>query len=182
MRWLIMPAVGSCQLVPLLSSGATGPVAIGQPVGRGPLARNRPDDVRIIQDALNQVTVKGEAGGPLPFLDVDGICGPKTNAAIAHFQQVQLKIFDGVVEPNKKTIARLNEIVDPVSDEDLKVKLQLALPLVGQAINAALRNLQAVITSGPAATGPATVATDRLNRHFRLDTLSQPEQDRKSVV
>jgi len=176
MRWLIMPAVGSCQLVPLLSSGATGPVAISQPVGRGPLARNRPDDVRVIQDALNQVTVKGVVGGPLPFLAVDGICGPKTNAAIAHFQQVQLKIFDGVIEPNKKTIARLNEIVDPVSDDDLKAKLRLALPLVGQAINAALRNLQAVITSGPAATGPAGVATDRLNRHFRLGTLSQPEQ------
>jgi putative peptidoglycan binding protein len=176
MRWLVMPAVGSCQLMPLLSSGSAGPVAIKQPVGRGPLARNRPEDVRTIQDALNQVTVNGEAGGPIPFLDVDGICGPKTNAAIARFQQVQLQIFDGVIEPNKKTIARLNEIIGPVSDDDLKSKLRFALPLVGVAINAALRNLQAVISNGPATSGPSAVATDRLNRHFRLDTLSSLEQ------
>jgi peptidoglycan hydrolase-like protein with peptidoglycan-binding domain len=176
MRWLVMPAVGSCQLVPLLSSGAAGPVAISQPVGRGPLARNLADDVRTIQDALNQVTVKGENGGPMPFLAVDGICGPKTNAAISRFQQVQLKIFDGVIEPNKKTIIRLNEIIDPVSDEDLKTRLQLTLPIVSQAIAAALRNLQAVITSGPATTGPAATAADRLNRHFRLDTLLPAQQ------
>ena len=90
-------------------------IAINQPVGRGSLARNKPDDVRTIQDALNRVTVANAAGGPMPFLAVDGICGPKTNAAIARFQQVQLKIFDGVIEPNKKTILKLNEILEPVS-------------------------------------------------------------------
>ena len=57
MRWLVMPAVGSCQSLPVLSSGFSGPVAISAPVGRGPLARNQSDDVRTIQDALNQVTL-----------------------------------------------------------------------------------------------------------------------------
>ncbi len=127
MRWLVMPAVGSCQLLSVLSSGFTGPIAISAPVGRGPLARNQSDDVRTIQDALNQVTLAGAAGGPIPFLAVDGICGPRTNAAIARFQQVQLQIFDGVIEPNKNTIVRLNEIIDPVSDDDLRVKVRQAL-------------------------------------------------------
>src|SRR5260370_5233065 len=128
MRWLVMPAVGSCQLLPLLSAGFTRPVAISAPVGRGPLARNHAGDVRTIQDALNQVTVAGAAGGPIPFLAVDGICGPRTNPAIARFQQVQLQIFDGVIEPNKNTIVRLNEIIDPPSDDQLTVKDPQALP------------------------------------------------------
>jgi peptidoglycan hydrolase-like protein with peptidoglycan-binding domain len=176
--WSVMPAGGaSCQLVPLTSQGSsTGPIAISLPVGVGPLARNQPEDVRIIQDALNQVSLKGVAGGPIPFLTVDGICGPKTNAAISRFQQVQLQIFDGVIEPNKKTILRLNEIVDPISDEDLRAKVRQAVPIVGQAVAAALSNLQAVIAGGPSASGPAAIATDRLNRHFRLDALSSSDQ------
>lgn len=182
MRFTVMPAAGSCQLVELISSGSSaGPISISKPVGRGPLARNQPDDVRTIQDALNQVTVKGVAGGPMPFLAVDGICGPKTNAAISRFQQVHLKIFDGLIEPNKKTIIKLNEFVDPVSDEDLKAKVRLALPIVGQALTAALLNLQAIITSGPALTGPAATAADRLNRHFLLDTLSSSDQSTARV-
>src|SRR5690349_9029248 len=163
MLWLVMPASGSCQLLPGVSSAGSGPIAINQPVGRGPLARNKPDDVRTIQDALNRVTVANAAGGPMPFLAVDGICGPKTNAAIARFQQVQLKIFDGVIEPNNKTILKLNEILEPVSDEDLKTKVRLALPIVARAIAAAMANLQAVIASGPATTGPAATGADRLN-------------------
>lgn len=176
MLWLVMPASGSCQLLPGVSSAGSGPIAINQPVGRGPLARNKPDDVRTIQDALNRVTVANAAGGPMPFLAVDGICGPKTNAAIARFQQVQLKIFDGVIEPNKKTILKLNEILEPVSDEDLKAKVRLALPIVARAIAAAMANLQAVIASGPATTGPAATGADRLNRHFRLNELKPFEQ------
>ena len=171
MLWLVMPSSGSCQLLQAVSEVVSGPVSINLPVGRGPLARNKPDDVRTIQEALNQVTVAGEPGGPVPFLKVDGICGPRTNAAIARFQEVQLKIFDGVIEPNKKTIVRLNQIVAPVSDDTLRAKLQLALPIVARAIEAALRNLQAVIASAPGAAGLPVTAADRLNRHFRLDTL-----------
>ena len=101
--------------------------------------------MRTIQDALNRVTVANAAGGPMPFLAVDGICGPKTNAAIARFQQVQLKIFDGVIEPNKKTILKLNEILEPVSDEDLKAKVRLALPSSARTVQAAIANLVAAI-------------------------------------
>jgi peptidoglycan hydrolase-like protein with peptidoglycan-binding domain len=181
MLWLVMPASGSCQLLPDLSSPSSGPIAISQPVGRGPLARNNSDDVRTIQDALNRVTVAGAAGGPMPFLKVDGICGPRTNAAIARFQQVQLKIFDGVIEPNRKTILKLNEILETVSDDDLKAKVRLALPIVARAIAAALRNLEAVIASSPGASGLAATAADRLNRHFRLNALKPFQQSTARV-
>jgi peptidoglycan hydrolase-like protein with peptidoglycan-binding domain len=110
--FLVMPTVGSCIPTATLPTG-TGPIAISKPVGQGPLARNLPDDVKTIQDALNQVTVKGEPGGPMPFLVVDGIKGPKTQAAIIKFQQVQVKAIhaDGTVEPGKQTakVLRLSD-------------------------------------------------------------------------
>ena len=40
----------------------------------------------------------------------------------------------------------------------------------------AMANLQAVIAGGPATTGPAATAADRLNRHFRLNDLKAFEQ------
>ena len=181
MLWLVMPAAGSCQLLPGLSGAASGPIAISQPVGQGRLARNKPDDVSTIQDALNQVTVAGKAGGAFPFLKVDGKCGPKTNAAIVRFQQAQLGFFDGVIEPGKKTIAKLNEILSPLTDDDLRAKVRPALPIVGRAIAAALLNLQAIITSGPVPTGLAATAADRLNRHFGLGTLSEFEQSNARI-
>lgn len=184
-RYLVMPAVGSCFSTPTLPGGAAGPIAISKPVGQGQLARNLPDDVKTIQEALNQVTVKGEAGGPMPFLAVDGIVGPKTRAAIFNFQQVQVKSIkpDGLVEPGKQTIQRLNEIVGPAnlrrneiaappSKYDLNAKLATSLPLVRIAITAAIHNLVAVITSAPG----AALAQDRLNRHFKLNTLDASRQ------
>jgi peptidoglycan hydrolase-like protein with peptidoglycan-binding domain len=151
----------------------SGRIAIFEAVGQGPLARNRPSDVKTIQEALNQVTVLGQVGGPLPFLVVDGVVGPKTQAAILNFQQVQVASIhaDGLVEPNKQTIKRLNEIVAPASEFDLNAKLATALPLVRAALAAAVQNVTAVITSGPGAAGLAAVAADRLNRHFKLGTL-----------
>jgi peptidoglycan hydrolase-like protein with peptidoglycan-binding domain len=181
---LVMPAVGSCVPLAALPAVGGGPIAIQQPVGQGPLARNRPDDVRTIQEALNQVTVKGAAGGPMPFLDVDGIMGPKTLAAIVNFQRAQVQGIrpDGLVEPGKQTILRLNAIVAPVSKFDLNARLASALPLVRAALAAAVANLTAVITAGPGAGGQATTAADRLNRHFRIDTLDAARQSEARVT
>lgn len=180
--FLVMPTVGSCILTSTLPTG-TGPIAISKPVGQGPLARNLSDDVKTIQDALNQVTVKGELGGPMPFLIVDGIKGPKTQAAILKFQQVQVKSIraDGTVEPGKQTILRLNELVAPISKFDLNAKLATSLPLVQAALAAAVQNLTAIITSGPGPTGPAAFAEDRLNRHFKLHTLDASGQSEGRV-
>lgn len=170
MAWTIMPASGACIVTPFLPATLRLPIEIGQPVGVGPKARNKPDDVKVIQDALNRVTLEGEPGGPMPFLAVDGICGPKTNAAISRFQQVQLKIFDGVIEPKRKTIVRLNEIVRPLNEADLTAKLELARPIVGAALQAAIRNIEISI-NGNGAPADVALAGDRLNRHFGLNTL-----------
>jgi peptidoglycan hydrolase-like protein with peptidoglycan-binding domain len=182
-RFLVMPAVGSCILASTLPTGAAGPIAISKPVGQGPLARNLPEDVKTIQEALNQVTVKGVAGGPMPFLVIDGIKGPKTQAAILNFQQVQVTSInaDGLVEPGKQTILRLNEIVAPVSKFDLNAKLATSLPLVRAGLAAAIQNVTAVITSGSGTLGPAALAQDRLNRHFTLNTLDASGQSQGRV-
>ena len=181
--FLVMPAVGSCIPTATLPTGGAGPIAISQPVGQGALARNRPDDVRTIQEALNQVTVQGEAGGPVPFLVIDGIKGPKTQAAILNFQRVQVPGIhaDGLIETGGKTILRLNEIVAPVSKFDLNAKLAVSLPLVRVALGAAIQNVVSVITNGPGAVGPAALAEDRLNRHFSLSTLDASAQSEGRV-
>jgi len=59
---------------------------------------------------------------------------------------------------------------------DLNAKLAASLPLVRAALSAAIQNLRAVITSGPGTPGPAALAEDRLNRHFRLNTVDASRQ------
>jgi hypothetical protein len=68
---------------------------------------NRSDDVRTIQQALNQVPAS--AGGPVPPLVVDGICGDKTDRAISTFQLRQVGFSDGRVDPENVTIAKLRQ-------------------------------------------------------------------------
>lgn len=182
--FLVMPTIGSCISMATLPRGSAGPVAISKPVGQGPLARNLSDDVKTIQQALNQVALKGEPGGPSPLLVVDGIKGPKTQAAIFNFQRLQVKGInaDGLVEPDKKTILRLNEIAAPLSRADLNAKLAASLPLVQLALTAAIANVTAIITSGPGPTGPAAFAADRLNRHFRLSDLDPSGQGESRIT
>jgi peptidoglycan hydrolase-like protein with peptidoglycan-binding domain len=72
----------------------------------GEKGANAPDDVFMVQMLLNQVPA--QEGGPNPQLNVDGLVGPKTIAAIRKFQRSQLGFEDGIVEPGKKTITRLN--------------------------------------------------------------------------
>lgn len=89
-------------------------VSINAAVGQG--GANRPDDVRVIQNLLN-----ANAGLMQPFarLDVDGLIGPNTIAAIKQFQQrvVGMGNPDGRVDPNKTThqklIAALNQPTKP---------------------------------------------------------------------
>jgi hypothetical protein len=100
-----LPGIGGGQL----PGSVGGPVVISASVGnRG---RNLHHDTVTIQDALNRVPAA--QGGANPPLTADGICGARTIAAIQAFQ---LKHFgwngaDGLVEPNRQTIAKLNEIL-----------------------------------------------------------------------
>jgi peptidoglycan hydrolase-like protein with peptidoglycan-binding domain len=177
-----MPAGGSCVSVSTLPASG-GPIAITKPVGQEPLASNLPVDVNTIQEALNQVTVKGFAGGPMPLLVVDGMKGPKTQSAIFKFQQAQVKSItpDGLIKPGGKTILRLNELVAPVSKFDLNAKLAAALPLLRASLAAAIQNLTMVITNGPSTPGPAAIAQDRLNRHFAHNKTNASSQSNGRV-
>ncbi|MBK7926265.1 MAG: peptidoglycan-binding protein [Bryobacterales bacterium] len=86
-----------------------GPVTIKFPVGIN--GRNEALDVLNIQVALIQV---GPAnGGQTPDFAIDGICGPKTKAAIQKFQLQHFgwKGCDGLIEPGKQTLAKLNELL-----------------------------------------------------------------------
>ena len=55
---------------------------ISASVGRGGF--NREEDTRTVQKLLNRVPPS--SGGPVPLLEVDGLCGPKTTNAIQTFQ------------------------------------------------------------------------------------------------
>ena len=69
-----------------------------------PPAPNRFQDVETIQTLLNQVPPAD--GGPVPLLDVDGICGPLTIGAIRKFQRRQLGFEDGRVDTELPLEAR----------------------------------------------------------------------------
>ena len=84
---------------------------ISASVGSGGV--NRKADSTTVQELLNEVPA-GQ-GGPSPQLAVDGLPWTKTIAAIRNFQKVQLghKWPDGRVDPNGKTLAKLNEFDQP---------------------------------------------------------------------
>src|SRR6266545_182883 len=84
-----------------------------------PPALNHFSDVETVQSLLNQVP--DTEGGPSPLLDVDGMIGPLTIAAIRRFQQRQFGWNDGRVDTNKVTIARLNDFdLDPAPGNPVK--------------------------------------------------------------
>ncbi|MBI3407631.1 MAG: hypothetical protein HY040_04655 [Planctomycetes bacterium] len=77
---------------------------ISAAVGAGGV--NLREDVRVIQEMLNQVP-DGE-GGPSPLLDTDSVVGPLTIGAIRNFQKRQVGFNDGRVDTNNVTINKLN--------------------------------------------------------------------------
>lgn len=96
---------GIGQLVPVVSSPAAQ-ATISAAVGVG--GANRPNDVLTVQKLLN--TAHARIACPNSLLAEDGWIGPKTVGAIREFQQQQLGFQDGRVDPNQKTITRLNAI------------------------------------------------------------------------
>lgn len=107
---------GQCR--PKLVNGATPPPSRNSPeisASVGVNAANRMTDVRVIQDALNQVPAR--SGGPEPPLKVDGLCYGKSQAAIKRFQKeaCHFKWPDGRVDPNGKTHERLKDFFIPAN-------------------------------------------------------------------
>src|ERR1700694_2588698 len=75
--------------------------------------KNFPDDSLTVQQLLNNVPPA--RGGPVPLLVEDGICGPKTKAAIQKFQLAQFGWpgCDGRVDPDGPTMIILNMFDKP---------------------------------------------------------------------
>jgi len=87
-----------------------GLVQISSSVGVGGM--NRPDDVRLIQMALNNVSPT--SSGPSVRLAEDGLVGPKTIAAIRAIQAAWTKFNDCRVDPNGPTIRMLNQLAGAI--------------------------------------------------------------------
>jgi hypothetical protein len=190
---------GICR--PLILSGGDGggPIAIAASVGIKGV--NRPDDVRVIQHALNKVPP--DQGQPKPPLVVDGICGAKTQNAIQSFQ---LKHFgwkgaDGRVDPIGITIDKLKELSDgssalPSDFGGIQTataaggRIARVVGLLGHSlrcVRAAQQNLlsaQTVVnTIDSPSTMPSFSRAARMllaNRHFDIDTY--PKVQRGQVL
>lgn len=90
-------------MITLKSQGQSS--VIRRSVGRG--GANAPEDVSAVQKLLNSYLVP-----PTAPLDVNGICGPKTVAAIVQFQRtrVGLRRGDGRVDPHGPTLAKMVQV------------------------------------------------------------------------
>lgn len=75
-------------------------------VGAGGM--NKTPDVSIIQKALNDISAEDGGAAAAP-LKVDGIAGTLTRTAITRYQQKNVTIIDGRVDPNGPTIRAMNE-------------------------------------------------------------------------
>jgi hypothetical protein len=156
-------------------SGTGGGQRVTLSASVGNRGANRPDDTRKIQRALNRVPP--DQGGAVPPLVEDGKCGSKTIKAIHGYQ---LHHFgwsgaDGLVEPGKRTIAKLNEDTGAISFPDMTPVVRLTQAWV----LACLRHLDLVGAvldkEEPAPGGPfQIVILDRAermrlaNKHFDL--------------
>jgi len=118
-------------------------------------------------------------------LVVDGICGPKTNKAIHDFQFKQFGFpgTDGVIEPGKQTIQRINQIlfsnlpIDPNEQADIKVKMTSHLNLVRAAVRSATANLLTAISPVGGVDFGQAAANDRIDRHFATNKLSAADRE-----
>lgn len=71
---------------------------------------NVAEDVSVVQELLNIAPCV--FGGPLQPIAIDGLVGPETIGAIKRFQTRSLGFADGRVDPNGKTLAKLNSFAD----------------------------------------------------------------------
>jgi hypothetical protein len=153
-------------------------VTISAPVGaiedRGLTKGNLTEDVKKVQTLLNKVSAADGgalAGGSL--LNVDGICGPKTRAAIRAFQKKQFPEHqpDVIVDPMQRTIYRLNELTDPGLGPALVAKATAGLATVRSYVANALTRVTAVLTTWgvPDPLFPLAKDEGQLNENFHLD-------------
>ena len=102
---IISPSSGQrCHLV--TSEHVITDKPISGPVGAG---HGKPDDITVVQRFLNALLPA--EGGPDLVLAEDGICGPKTQAAINKYQKFAVGFVDGRIDPQGKTIRALTGFI-----------------------------------------------------------------------
>jgi peptidoglycan hydrolase-like protein with peptidoglycan-binding domain len=171
---------------------SSGNITITAPVGIKGV--NRIADVRTIQKALNDVPIN--QGRAMPPLVMDGICGNKTKDAIQKFQVKHFgwKFADGRVDPLKRTIAKLNQLIPgsgyTIGTGSKENRLPRVLAMLNEslsAVRAARTNLisAASVVNTPDVASPISVFSrsvlmKKVNDHFSVD--EHPAAQRGSVV
>ncbi len=155
---------------------------------------NKVMDVRTIQQALNDVPLN--QGRVIPLLKTDGICGPKTKDVIQKFQVKHFgwKFADGRVDPLKRTIAKLNQLIPgsgyTIGTGSKENRLPRVLAMLNEslsAVRAARTNLlsAASVVNSPDAPSPISVFSrsalmKKVNDHFNAD--EHPAAQRSGVI
>lgn len=155
---------------------------------------NKADDVRTIQQALNDVP-PGQ-GRPTLALVVDGLCGPRTKDTIQKFQVKHFgwKFADGRVDPLKRTIAKLNQLnpksgytIGIGSKENRIVRVAAVLNEVLSTVRTAQTNLLSALTVVDMPDAPTSFSTfsrteqmRKANAHFNVD--GHPPTHRSGVL
>jgi hypothetical protein len=159
-------------------------VTISAPVGDGGRCKNRSDDVKTIQIALNSFSALD--GGSSPSLVPDGICGRLTKAAILHFQkkwEADLSPFspDGVVDIDGPTIKRFRKGAGTpaTSAQQFAAHLARVTEIITTARAAitlarASQQLTGMSSSLPSISDFSIAALARIERHFHVSKTSNP--------
>jgi hypothetical protein len=127
-------------------------------------------------------------GGPKPKLDPDGIVGKLTVGAIEKFQRRQIGFTDQKVDPDKRTINRINEleatVFVTVPDRTIKKVYEKIVPearACALAADAALLTARLAFLSR-ANIGPGPPALAMINRHFQLDRNPNAARDFEMIT
>lgn len=148
------------------------PIGITASVGQ--FGANRSADVKLVQGLLN--LIPQHLGGPLVPLVIDGLAGPKTIGAITRFQQMNFGLADGRIDPNQKTLAKLNALVpgsappskDPKSQAE-QDKATSVLWAMQAGTMLAFYNVMKLSPMPVDPLGDLKLVRAALNTHFHLD-------------
>ncbi|HEV3026384.1 MAG TPA: hypothetical protein VG457_02370 [Planctomycetota bacterium] len=163
---IAMGTDGICR--PLAAPPYLAEVPITGSVGVGGL--NNLDDIRTIQDALNEVSPT--SGGPSPSLVVTGQMDQKTIAAIKKFQMIacKMRVPDGRVDRGRlthQTLARFYIVSNPYTIQ----LVYLYLPEALSWILAAERALDEAIGRVSGSFASSNYGYDLASKFFHIDQL-----------
>ena len=147
---------------------------------------NQSEDVRLVQRLLNMLSAS--VGGAEKSLDEDGKIGPLTKGAIKTFQRKQFpdKNPDSIVDPQKRTIYRLNVLCFPGVDEELLRLARESIPKTHSYVLAAIHQLELVRDSlNSPISNPLfsnSRATRLVNENFHLSKSTDPSRDIDQIL